>query len=91
MNVWQIQPAGVDETSDAWACFRPRDSGPITRLVQRANNKLNSIVLDEDIDLVRGVQVGTRTRGYPPGPLSAREAGVAWFADRIRADLDGAA
>jgi hypothetical protein len=27
------------------------------------------------------------TRGYRCGPLSAREAGVAWFADRIRADL----
>ena len=87
VNVWQIQPAGVDATADAWACFRPKDSGPITRVVQRANNKLNSIVLDEDIDLVRGVQEGTRTRGYEPGPLSARERGVAWFADRIRADL----
>jgi hypothetical protein len=27
------------------------------------------------------------TRGYTCGPLSPREAGVAWFADRIRADL----
>jgi hypothetical protein len=27
------------------------------------------------------------TRGYACGPLSAREAGVAWFADRIRTDL----
>jgi Rieske 2Fe-2S family protein len=87
VNVWQIQPAGVDATADAWACFRPKGPGPVTRLVQRVNNKLNTIVLDEDIDLVRGVQEGTRTRGYEPGPLSAREGGVAWFADRIRADL----
>jgi choline monooxygenase len=90
VNVWQIRPAGVDVTTDSWACLRPRRSGPITRLVQRANNKLNTLVLDEDVDLVRGVQEGTRTRGYQPGPLSAREAGVAWFADRIRADLAAA-
>ena len=90
VNVWQIRPAGVEATVDSWACFRPRRSGPLTRLVQRANNKLNTLVLDEDVDLVRGVQEGTRTRGYQPGPLSAREAGVAWFADRIRADLAAA-
>jgi choline monooxygenase len=90
VNIWQIRPAGVERTTDSWACLRPRGSGPLTRLVQRVNNKLNTIVLDEDVDLVRGVQEGTRTRGYRPGPLSAREAGVAWFADRVRADLAGA-
>jgi Rieske 2Fe-2S family protein len=87
VNVWQIRPEGVAVTSDAWACFRPARSGPVTRLVQRVNNRINTMVLDEDIDLVRGVQDGTRTRGYVPGPLSAREEGVGWFADRVRADL----
>jgi choline monooxygenase len=90
VNIWQIRPAGVEHTTDSWACLRPRRSGSLTRLVQRVNHKLNAIVLDEDVDLVRGVQEGTRTRGYEPGPLSAREAGVAWFADRVRADLAGA-
>ena len=33
------------------------------------------------------VQAGIQTRGWEPGPLSGREAAVAWFADRIRADL----
>jgi Rieske 2Fe-2S family protein len=58
--------------------------------VQWANQRLNTLVLDEDIDLVDNVQQGLMTRGYRCGPLSAREAGVAWFADRIRADLDPA-
>ena len=44
-------------------------------------------MLDEDIDLVDNVQQGLQTRGYQCGPLSRREAAVAWFADRIRADL----
>ncbi len=88
VNVWQIRPGGPDSTDDAWACFREANPGPVTRLVQRINQRFNTEVLDEDIDLVSAVQTGIRTHGYTPGPLSAREAGVAWFADRIRADID---
>jgi hypothetical protein len=44
-------------------------------------------VLDEDVDLVDNVQKGLETRGYECGPLSHREAAVAWFAERIRGDL----
>ncbi len=91
VNVWQILPAGAEGTVDAWACFRHRSSGPLTRFVQRANNKINTLVLDEDVDLVSRVQTGTRTRGYLPGPLAAREVAVGWFAEHIRADLGAAA
>jgi choline monooxygenase len=87
VNVWQITPDGVDRSHDVWACFRHPKSGPLTRIAQRANNKVNSIVLDEDIDLVAAVQSGVRSRGYKPGPLSAREAAVGWFAQKVRDDL----
>ena len=87
VNVWQITPDGVDRARDVWACFRHPRSGPLTRIAQRANNKVNSIVLDEDIDLVAAVQSGVRSRGYEPGPLSAREAAVGWFAQKVREDL----
>jgi Rieske 2Fe-2S family protein len=63
------------------------NADPRTRLVQWANQRLNSLVLGEDIDLVDNVQQGLRTRGYECGPPSRRETAVAWFADRIRADL----
>ena len=46
------------------------------------------MVENEDVDLVENVQAGIATRGYEPGPLSRREAAVAWFAERIRADLE---
>ncbi len=69
------------------ACFRPPGADPRTRLVQWLNQRLNNLVLDEDIDLVDNVQQGLQTRGYECGPLSRREDAVAWFADRIRADL----
>lgn len=87
VNTWQMLPDGVGRTRDSFACYRPPDPSPRTRFVQWANNRLNTLVLDEDIDLVENVQMGLATRGYRCGPLSRREAGVAWLADRIRADL----
>ena len=90
VNVWQILPSGTSATDDRWACFRHPRPGPVTRIVQRINQRFNTEVLDEDVDLVSAVQTGIRTRGYSPGPLSAREAAVAWFAERIRADVDAA-
>jgi Rieske 2Fe-2S family protein len=87
IDTWQLIPDGAEKTTDVYMCFRPPGAGPRTRFVQWANQKLNTLVLDEDVDLVDNVQQGLMTRGYRCGPLSRREAGVAWFADRIRADL----
>ncbi|HET9719063.1 MAG TPA: RHO alpha subunit C-terminal catalytic domain-containing protein, partial [Solirubrobacteraceae bacterium] len=91
IGTWQILPDGTGRTRDEFGAFRPEAAGPRTRFVQWANQRLNYLVLDEDVDLVRNVQHGARTRGYVCGPLSRREAAVAWFADRIRADLGPAA
>lgn len=90
VNTWQMIPNGLNRTRDVFGSFRPRGSGPRTRFVQWANQRLNELVLREDIDLVDNVQQGLQTRGYTCGPLSRRETGVAWFADRVRADLGGA-
>jgi Rieske 2Fe-2S family protein len=87
VNTWQIIPDGVGRTRDVFGCYRSPGSGPRTRAVQRLNNWLNTLVLKEDIDLVKNVQLGLHTRGYRCGPLSRRESAVAWFADRVRADL----
>ena len=87
VNTWQTLPHGVARTRDVFGSLRPPNSGPRTRLVQWLNQRLNTLVLDEDIDLVANVQQGLQTRGYQCGPLSGRENAVAWFADRVRADL----
>ncbi|MGH2886931.1 MAG: aromatic ring-hydroxylating oxygenase subunit alpha [Solirubrobacteraceae bacterium] len=87
VNTWQMTPDGIARTRDMFAGYRAPGSGPRTRAVQRLNNWLNTVVLKEDIDLVENVQLGLRTRGYKCGPLSRRESAVAWFADRVRADL----
>jgi choline monooxygenase len=91
VNTWQMTPDGIARTRDVFAGYRARGSGPRTRAVERLNNWLNAVVLKEDVDLVENVQLGLRTRGYRCGPLSRRESAVAWFADRIRADLREAA
>jgi choline monooxygenase len=90
VNTWQLRPDGVARTADVSASYRPAASGVKQRLAQWANQRLNSLVLHEDVDLVDNVQQGLQTRGYECGPLSVREHGVAWFADRIRADLEPA-
>ncbi len=90
VNTWQILPHGIGRTDDVFGGYRPADSSPRTRLVQWLNQRLNTLVLDEDVDLVDNVQQGLQTRGYVCGPLSRREEAVAWFADRIRADLAAA-
>ena len=87
VNTWQMVPDGIGRTRDVFAGYRSARSGPRTRAVQRLNNWLNTLVLKEDIDLVKNVQLGLRTRGYRCGPLSGRESAVAWFAERVRADL----
>jgi Rieske 2Fe-2S family protein len=87
VNTWQMLPDGVRRTRDVFASYRSPRSGPRTRAVQWLNQRLNTLVLDEDIDLVRNVQLGLHTRGYRCGPLSRREDAVAWFADRIRGSL----
>ena len=84
VNTWQMLPDGVSQTRDTFGGYRAAGADPRTRVAQWANQKLNTLVLDEDIDLVANVQRGLQTRGYRCGPLGAREAGVAWFADRIR-------
>jgi choline monooxygenase len=84
---WQIRPDGVLATRDSFTAYRPQRSGLRNRLVQRLNMKLNTMVHEEDVDLVENVQAGLATRGFTPGPLSGREAAVGWFANRIRSDL----
>lgn len=84
---WRIDPDGPLRARDVAFGYRHPSAGLRTRLAQLANNRLNTLVSKEDNDLVANVQAGLETRGLELGPLSHREAAIAWFADRIRADL----
>jgi Rieske 2Fe-2S family protein len=87
VGTWQMVPDGIDRTLDVFGSYRAASATPRTRAVHWLNKYVNKLVYDEDIDLCEAVQTGVRTRGYDCGPLSTRELGVAWFADRIRTDL----
>ena len=80
------RPAGTRDTA---LLYRHPDASLRTRLAQRVNRKVNTLVGDEDFDLVRTCRPGIESRGWEPGPLSGREAAIAWFADRIRAGPRG--
>jgi choline monooxygenase len=84
---WRIDPDGPLRARDVAVGYRHPRAGLRTRLARLANNRLNTVVSKEDNDLVENVQAGLETRGFELGPLSHREAAIAWFADRIRADL----
>jgi choline monooxygenase len=90
VTTWQISPRGIAATHDVWACYRAQQPSAAMRTVQRLNHRLNNEVAQEDADLVARVQAGMATSGWEPGPLGEREAAVAWFADRIRRDLEAA-
>jgi Rieske 2Fe-2S family protein len=87
VTTWRIIPDGPLGSRDAARAYRHPRAGLRTRLAQFANNRMNKAVTQEDIDLVQNVQAGLETRGFELGPLSHREAAIAWFAERIRADL----
>jgi choline monooxygenase len=84
---WRIDPDGPLRARDVARAYRHPRAGIRTRLAQRVNNRLNTLVGKEDYDLVANVQAGLETRGFQLGPLSHREAAIAWFAERIRTDL----
>jgi len=85
---WRIVPHEVGTASLPGAFYSKPGAAWRTRLAQRLNIKIGWITNDEDAELVARVQRGVSTPGWSPGPLSRREAGVAWFADRVRRDIE---
>jgi choline monooxygenase len=87
VGIWQINPDGPLRTRDFSLTLLPPNAGARSRVVQQTNRRINQLTSDEDADLVANQQAGLETRGFTPGPLSQRERGLGWFADKIRADL----
>ena len=86
---WTAIPTGQDTVAIPGAYYSRPGTGLRTRLARRLNIHIGWITNDEDAELVARVQRGLATPGFEPGPLSRRESAVGWFADRIRADLEG--
>ncbi len=85
---WKIVPHETGTAALPGAFYARPGTSLRTRLAQRLNIKIGWITNDEDAELVARVQRGIATPGWGPGPLSRREAGVSWFADSIRRDVE---
>jgi Rieske 2Fe-2S family protein len=85
--VWKMNPVTVDRTGVPGCYLRRSDSGLRTRTAQWLNLRIGQITNQEDEDLVARMQHGLENGDFMPGPLSLREAGVAWFAGRVRNDV----
>lgn len=85
--IWKMNPVDVAATAVPGTYLRRGGCDPRTRLAQRLNLHFSQITSDEDVELVSRMQRGLGNRDFVPGPLSRREAGVGWFAERIRAAL----
>jgi Rieske 2Fe-2S family protein len=86
---WSVLPNGVRSAVVPGAFYGRPGAGGRTRIAQRLNIRIGQLTNDEDVELVSRVQAGLSTPGYEMGPLSERESAVAWFADKVRADLEG--
>src|SRR5947209_15977458 len=51
VGIWQIHPDGVGRTSDTYFAYRAPRASPRTRFAQWLNWRVNTITMDEDIDL----------------------------------------
>lgn len=85
--VWKMNPVAVDRVAVPGTYLRRTHCDARTRLAQRLNLRFSQITTDEDVELVTRMQAGLGNGDFRPGPLSLREAGVAWFAERVREDL----
>lgn len=86
---WTAVPTGQDRVAIPGGYYSRHGAGLRTRLARRLNIHIGWITNDEDAELVERVQRGISTPGFEPGPLARRESAVGWFADRVRADLQG--
>jgi phenylpropionate dioxygenase-like ring-hydroxylating dioxygenase large terminal subunit len=85
--IWKMTPHGVDWTGVPGLYLRRKNCDLRTRAAQRLNLYFSQITTHEDEDLVGRMQAGLSNTEFTPGPLSLREKGVAWFADKVRGDL----
>ena len=87
VNTWQMVPHGVDRTRDVFARFarptRAREPAWSNGSTRSSTTSSSTRTSTSSTTCSRALQ----TRGYECGPLSRREDAVAWFADRVRADL----
>ena len=89
MDVWQMNPQAPLHTKTTSIVFRSPDESFRDMLVRQINHRFNSEVMDEDVELCDGVQVGLGSMTYTRGVLNDNEAAVGHFHDLLRDAVPG--
>jgi len=85
MDVFQILPQTAETCFMRYPVYSRPDARRETKLLRYLNARINRQVGHEDRDLSERVQMGLRSNGYEPGPLSDYEHAIRDFHDRLRA------
>jgi phenylpropionate dioxygenase-like ring-hydroxylating dioxygenase large terminal subunit len=85
MDVFQILPKGAETCVMRYPIFMRPDSRREMKVVRYLNARINAQVGHEDRALSERVQIGMRTYGFEPGPLSSYEHAIKDLHDRVRA------
>jgi phenylpropionate dioxygenase-like ring-hydroxylating dioxygenase large terminal subunit len=85
MDVFQILPQSAETCVMRYPVFSRPDARREAKVLRYLNARINRQVGHEDRDLSERVQVGLRSNGYEPGPLSDYEHAIRDFHDRLRA------
>ena len=89
IDIWQMHPEGPLRTKTTSILFRSPDESLRDMAVRRLNTRINSEVMDEDVDLCDGVQVGLGSMTYTRGVLNDNERAVGHFHDLLRDAVPG--
>jgi Rieske 2Fe-2S family protein len=89
IDIWQMQPEGPLRTKTTSIIFRSPNESLRDMAVRRLNTRFNSEVMDEDVDLCDGVQVGLGSMTYTRGVLNDNERAVGHFHDLLRDAVPG--
>ncbi|HWA46505.1 MAG TPA: aromatic ring-hydroxylating dioxygenase subunit alpha [Hypericibacter adhaerens] len=85
MDIFQILPKSAETCLMRFPVFSRPDARREAKLLRYLNARINRQVGHEDRDLSERVQMGLRSNGYEPGPLSDYEHAIRDFHDRLRA------
>jgi Rieske 2Fe-2S family protein len=89
IDVWQMRPEAPLRTKTTSLVFRSPSESLRDMAIRRLNHRFNSEVMDEDVELCDGVQVGLGSMTYTRGVLNDNEAAVGHFHDLLRAAVPG--
>jgi phenylpropionate dioxygenase-like ring-hydroxylating dioxygenase large terminal subunit len=89
IDTWQLQPLGVRRTRASSVVYAPEGRSLRDRVVRRINWHINTLVMDEDVELCDGVQEGLESLTYERGLLNRNENAVAHFHTQLRAAMPG--